>query len=100
MQCLLKGSYSACFRLVRSDQYISGKKPIYCSNIKLCFRLFQFYLFVQRNEAQLYEDMNRLKQENQFLVADLQLMRKERVIVKAPAASDTGKTEYTMELES
>lgn len=54
---------------------------------------------MQRNEAQLYEDISRLQQENQVLVADLQLMRKEKAIVKAPVTSDTGKTEYNTELE-
>eukprot|EP00066_Takifugu_rubripes_P014210 XP_011603476.1 PREDICTED: centrosomal protein of 162 kDa isoform X1 [Takifugu rubripes] len=45
---------------------------------------------LQRNETQLREDMDRLKQANQALLADLQLMKKERELAKpliAPATA-------------
>lgn len=44
----------------------------------------------QRNETQLREDMDRLKQANQALLAELQLMKKEREFVKPPSAPATG----------
>ncbi|XP_042346714.1 centrosomal protein of 162 kDa isoform X2 [Plectropomus leopardus] len=51
--------------------------------------LAQINIF-QRNEAQLTEDVHRLKQEKQALDVDLQLMRKERDLAKAQALSASG----------
>lgn len=48
----------------------------------------------QRNETQLREDMDRLKQANQALLADLQLMKKERELAKPLPAPVTGQMSY------
>ncbi len=49
-------------------------------------------MFVQRNEAKLFEDIHTLKQEKQALQVDLQLMKKESDLAKAQALSAAGKS--------
>lgn len=46
----------------------------------------------QRREAQLCEGMDRLKQENQALLADLQLMKRDRELAEAATGHTTPHT--------
>lgn len=50
------------------------------------------FVCVQRNEAKLNEDVHRLKQENQALEVDLQLLKRERDLAKAQVVSTSGET--------
>uniref|UniRef100_A0A8D3ANA8 Centrosomal protein of 162 kDa n=2 Tax=Scophthalmus maximus TaxID=52904 RepID=A0A8D3ANA8_SCOMX len=52
----------------------------------------------QRNEAKLNEDVHRLKQENQALEVDLQLLKRERDLAKAQVVSTSG--DKTFELRA
>lgn len=54
----------------------------------------------QRNETQLREDMDRLKQANQALMADLQLMKKEGELAKPLIAPATGQISYAPKHQS
>lgn len=54
----------------------------------------------QRNETQLREDMDGLKQANQALLADLQLIKKERELAKPLIAPATGQISYTAKHQS
>lgn len=54
----------------------------------------------QRKETQLCEDVDRLKQDNQALLADLQRMKKEGELAKAVSAPATGQFTYPATLQS
>lgn len=49
----------------------------------------------QRNEAQLREDVDGLKRANRALLADLQLMKRERELAECVSAPATGQTTHT-----
>lgn len=54
----------------------------------------------QRKETQLCEDVDRLKQDNQALLADLQRRKKEGELAKAVSAPATGQFTYAATLQS
>lgn len=54
----------------------------------------------QRKESQLCEDVDRLKQDNQALLADLQRVKKEGELATAVSTPATGQSAYAATLQS
>lgn len=95
LQVQLSGSRWAHARAASWNKQASGKSHLFCSTANVAIQTFGALLVLeQRNETQLREDMDKLKQANQALLADLQLMKKERELAKPLIPPATGQISY------